>query len=224
MPGSQENPPFRNRTAPVLTVADKRLAWEAKRHVVQFRIGSQFDVDGPGYVGEAGSASHNQYFRFASYAEANKWLREDLPRGPHRNKKLAPETVKNRGALLKAVGIIPSQSPRRTAPHQGLFDFSVRQIEGTAIEPAPPPAPDDPLDGLLDHAAGLLQVVPQIVLQGPPGTGKTYTAKRLAARLLGIGASAVDEEESKTTGEFHDACFSEGRDGGCWELVQFHPA
>jgi hypothetical protein len=100
----------------VLTDADRRLASEAKRHVVQFRIGPQFHVDGPGYLGEAGSASHNEYFRFASHAEANKWLLEDLPRSPHRNKRLAPETVKNRGALLKAVGIIPSQSPRREAP------------------------------------------------------------------------------------------------------------
>jgi hypothetical protein len=91
------------------------------------------------------------------------------------------------------------------------------------IEPEPPP-PDDPLDGLLDHAARVLRVVKQIIFQGPPGTGKTYAAKRLAARLLGIGRSAVDEEESETTGEFRDARFSEGRDGGCWELVQFHPA
>jgi hypothetical protein len=94
----------------------------------------------------------------------------------------------------------------------------------TPKEPPPPPAPDDPLDGLLDHAAEVLRAIPQVILQGPPGTGKTYTAKRLAARLLGIGASAVDEEESKTTGEFHDTRFSEGQDGGCWELVQFHPA
>jgi Cdc6-like AAA superfamily ATPase len=91
------------------------------------------------------------------------------------------------------------------------------------IEPEPPP-PDDPLDGLLDRAAGVLQVVKQIILQGPPGTGKTYAAKRLAARLLGIGRSAVDEEENKTTGEFHDARFSEERGGNCWGLVQFHPA
>src|SRR5690242_13641291 len=48
--------------------------------------------------------------------------------------------------------------------------------------------------------------------------------KRLAANLLGIGRSAVNEEESETTGEFRDARFSEGRDGGCRELVQFHPA
>src|SRR5260370_4706103 len=78
--------------------------------------------------------------------------------------------------------------------------------------------------GLLDQAAEVLRAIPQVILQGPPGTGKTYTAKRLAARLLGIGASAVDEEESKTTGEFHDTRPSEGQDGGCWELVQFHPA
>jgi Cdc6-like AAA superfamily ATPase len=92
------------------------------------------------------------------------------------------------------------------------------------IEPPEPPPPDDPLDGLLHHASGVLQVLKQIILQGPPGTGKTYAAKRLAARLLGIGRSAVDEEESKTTGEFHDARFSEERGGNCWELVQFHPA
>jgi 5-methylcytosine-specific restriction protein B len=77
---------------------------------------------------------------------------------------------------------------------------------------------------LLGHAEQILQVVPQIILQGPPGTGKTYAAKRLAARLLGIGAPAVDEEESKTTGEFHAARFSEERNGSCWEVVQFHPA
>jgi hypothetical protein len=92
------------------------------------------------------------------------------------------------------------------------------------IQPEPPP-PEDPLDDFLAHAEQVLEgVLPQILLQGPPGTGKTYAAKRLAARLLGIGASAVDEEENKTTGRFHDARYSEGRDGGCWELVQFHPA
>jgi hypothetical protein len=78
----------------------------------------------------------------------------------------------------------------------------------TPKEPPPPPAPDDPLDGLLDHAAEVLRAIPQVILQGPPGTGKTYTAKRLAARLLKIGASAVDEEEHQTTGEFHAARFS----------------
>jgi AAA domain (dynein-related subfamily) len=116
------------------------------------------------------------------------------------------------------------RSRQHHAPYQGLFDFSVRPIEGTVTEPSPPPAQDDPLDGLLDHAAGVLQVVKQIILQGPPGTGKTYAAKRLAARLLGIGRSAVNEEESETTGEFHDVRFSEERVGNCWELVQFHPA
>jgi hypothetical protein len=90
-------------------------------------------------------------------------------------------------------------------------------------EPEPPP-PDGPLEKLLVHAQHILQIVPQIILQGAPGTGKTYAAKRLAARLLGIGASAVDEEESKTTGQFHAARFSKDRDGNCWELVQFHPA
>ena len=31
-------------------------------------------------------------------------------------------------------------------------------------------------------------------------------------------------KESKTTGEFHAARFSEERNGSCWEVVQFHPA
>src|SRR5207244_10877974 len=70
----------------------------------------------------------------------------------------------------------------------------------------------------------ILEVIPQIILQGPPGTGKTYEAKRLAARLLGIKPAAVDEEEKEGGGAFHDARFSEGREGSCWELVQFHPA
>jgi DNA polymerase III delta prime subunit len=92
------------------------------------------------------------------------------------------------------------------------------------IEPEPPP-PDDPLENFLAHAEQILRdVLPQIILQGPPGTGKTHAAKRLAARLLGINASAVDEEQRNSAGEFYDGRFPKQGDGGCWELVQFHPA
>jgi hypothetical protein len=115
---------------------------------------------------------------------------------------------------------------------QALADLGVTvQTDGTIvrgrpklIEPVPPPPSGDPRDSLLDHAANLLQIVPQIILQGPPGTSKTYTAKRLAAHLLGIDASAVGEEENKSTGQFHAARFPGQRDGSCWEFVQFHPA
>jgi hypothetical protein len=73
---SQKNAPVRTRTASVLTDADKRLAPQAKRNVVQFRIGSQLHVDGPEYVGRAGSATHNKIIiAFPSYPDANKWLR-----------------------------------------------------------------------------------------------------------------------------------------------------
>ncbi len=111
--------------------------------------------------------------------------------------------------------------------HGGFHDLLGRErasVKPQAIEPIASPPPDDPLDGLLGHAEQILRVVPQIILQGPPGTGKTYAAKRLAARLLGIGRTAVDEEENETTGEFHATRFSGERDGGCWEIVQFHPA
>ena len=52
-----------------------------------------------------------------------------LKTDPNLGHKLAPESVKNRGALLTAVGIIPSKSQRLTKPYAGLFDFSLRQIE-----------------------------------------------------------------------------------------------
>lgn len=98
--------------------------------VVQFRIGSQLHVDGPEYVPySGGSATHNKYFRFTTYAEANKWLRDRLTHDPNLAHKLAPETVRARSALLNAVGIIHSKSPRLTKPYPGLFDFSVRPIE-----------------------------------------------------------------------------------------------
>ena len=85
--------------------------------------------------------------------------------------------------------------------------------------------PGDPLENFLAHAEQILRdVLPQVILQGPPGTGKTYAAKRLAARLLGIDKDAVDEEEKHTRGHFHSVRCSVGRHGGCWELVQFHPA
>ena len=113
----------------MLTDADKLLTSQAKRNVVQFRIGSQLHVDGPEYVGRAGSASHNNIFPFASYADANKWLHSRLKTDLNLGHKLAPETVKNRGALLTKVGIIASKSPRPTAPYPNLFDFSVRTIE-----------------------------------------------------------------------------------------------
>ena len=98
--------------------------------VVQFRIGSQLHVDGPEYVPySGGSATHNKYFQFTNYAEANKWLRDRLARDPNLAHKLAPETVKARSALLNAVGMIHSKTPRLTKPYPGLFDFSVRPIE-----------------------------------------------------------------------------------------------
>jgi hypothetical protein len=125
----QKNAPVRVQTAAALTNADNRLTSQAKHNVVQFRIGSQFHVDGPEYVARAGSASHNNIFPFASYAEANKWLRARLKTDPNLGHKLAPESVKSRAALLTAVRIIPSKSPRLTKPYAGLFDFSVRTIE-----------------------------------------------------------------------------------------------
>jgi hypothetical protein len=83
----------------------------------------------------------------------------------------------------------------------------------------------NPLEAVLDDAAAILNVIPQIILQGPPGTGKTYAAKRLAARLLNIGAASVDmEERGKRAGEFHAARLANDAKDKCWELVQFHPA
>jgi hypothetical protein len=107
-----------------------------------------------------------------------------------------------------------------------IVDQRLVPLGGRTIVPQPnrPPPPDDPLDGLLGTGENVLQHIPQIILQGPPGTGKTYAAKRLAARLLGIGKSAVDDEEKRSTGHFDSVRFSEGRHGGCWDLVQFHPA
>jgi ATPase family protein associated with various cellular activities (AAA) len=144
---------------------------------------------------------------------------------------LQPE-IERRPNLLHGLKTVPD-AVRKALADRGLAVDADRRLvrlaerpapRGRVIEPAPLPPPDGPLDGLLDHVAEVLRVIPQVILQGPPGTGKTYTAKRLAARLLEIGASAVDEEERKTTGEFHAARFSAERDGGCWELVQFHPA
>jgi hypothetical protein len=77
----------------------------------------------------ARSATHNKYFQFPSYAAANKWLRDRLTHDANLAHKLAPETVKARSALLKAVGITHSDSPRLIKPYPGLFDFSVRPIE-----------------------------------------------------------------------------------------------
>ena len=125
-----QNNPVRTRTTRVLTEADKEIGVKAKQNTVQFRFGLQFHVDGPDYVPRTNSARHNTFRWFKSYREANKWLFERLPiesdrRGPYRNRKLAPETVK-KTALLRAVGIIPSTSPR---PTDDLFDFTVRAIE-----------------------------------------------------------------------------------------------
>ena len=39
-----------------------------------------------------------------------------------------------------------------------------------------------------------------------------------------MGRPRWTRKESKTTGEFHAARFSEERNGSCWEVVQFHPA
>jgi hypothetical protein len=136
--------------------------------------------------------------------------------------------IRGRQPLLYGLKDVQPAVRQALAEHGfAVVDQRLVPLARPAPEPklAPePPLPDDPLERLLGHAEQILQVVPQIILQGPPGTGKTYAAKRLAARLLGIGAPAVDEEESKTTGEFHAARFSEERNGGCWELVQFHPA
>ena len=98
--------------------------------LVQFRIGLQLHVDGPEYVPyNAGSKTHNKYFQFKSYREANKWLIDRLTHDPKLAHKLAPETVKGRSELLKKVGIVHSKVPRLTKPYPGLFDFSVRPIE-----------------------------------------------------------------------------------------------
>jgi adenylate kinase family enzyme len=113
------------------------------------------------------------------------------------------------------------------AVRQGLAECGFAVVDQRLVpltRPAPGARPTEPTtspDSFLDHAANVLQVVRQVILQGPPGTGKTYNAKRLAARLLEISVSAVDEEESKTAGEFDATRFREERDGNCWELVQF---
>jgi hypothetical protein len=138
------------------------------------------------------------------------------------------EEIKRRPNVPYRLTTMPNEV-REALAERGLAVGDDGLLVRVAARPIPkiepePPLPDDPLDVLLGHAEQILRVVPQIILQGPPGTGKTYAAKRLAARLLGINASAVDEEESKTTGEFHRARFSQGREGPCWELVQFHPA
>jgi hypothetical protein len=126
-PPPKAEPPF----APVAEYCenDRRLGSLAKENVVQFRIGSQLHVDGPEYVGQAGSAGYNKFFRFKSYCEANKWLRDWLRSHPTYQQKLAPETVKNRRDLLSKVGSMPSASPRHTRPNAGLFDFTVHTIE-----------------------------------------------------------------------------------------------
>jgi hypothetical protein len=108
----------------------REIAKQMADFAVQFRIGSQLHVDGPEYVPySSGSQTHNKYFRFASYAEANEWLSNRLTHDPNLGHKLSPETVKARSALLKAVGITRSKSPRLTKPYLGLFDFSVRPIK-----------------------------------------------------------------------------------------------
>jgi hypothetical protein len=126
---SQKNAPVRTRTVPMFTDADRDLGLQSQ-HVVQIRIGSQLHVDGPEYVGRAGSASHYKFIRaFSSFSEANRCLRDQLKTDPNLRHKLAPETVKNRERLLTALGITPANSPRRTAPYAKLFDFSICTIE-----------------------------------------------------------------------------------------------
>ncbi len=97
-------------------------------------------------------------------------------------------------------------------------------VRGGPRVPQPPPPLKEAEDSFLDRAGHILRMVPQIILQGLPGTGKTYTAKRLAAHLLGVDPASVSEEESKTTGQFHAARFPGASNTGCWALVQFHPA
>jgi hypothetical protein len=128
----------------------------------------------------------------------------------------------------EAYGWARTHFPSAAVKEHGGFHAALERERASAKpqvpKPAQPPRLDDPLENLLADAEHILQVVPQIILQGPPGTGKTYAAKRLTARLLNIDAAAVGQEESTATGEFHQARFSQERDGRCWQLVQFHPA
>jgi MoxR-like ATPase len=66
----------------------------------------------------------------------------------------------------------------------------------------------------------------QIIFQGPPGTGKTFTAKRLAAKILGADSSVeffrqlfIDFNDSLRDEETRSA-----QEHGGWTLVQFHPS
>jgi len=125
----KKNASGRIRNAAVLTDADKLLTSQAKRNVVQFRIGSQLHVDGPEYVGSCGIGPRTTIsFRLPATATQTSGSIAGLKTDPNRGHKLAPETVKNRGALLTKVGIIPSKSLRRTAPYPNLFDSRVRTI------------------------------------------------------------------------------------------------
>lgn len=75
----------------------------------------------------------------------------------------------------------------------------------------------------------------QVIFQGPPGCGKTFMAQLVAARLLGATPDALRDSHaaaafmearqfSSLKGKDYDSLASEvTKQGGTWEIVQFHP-
>ncbi len=85
----------------------------------------------------------------------------------------------------------------------------------------PPDGPSFPPANDMEEIEALLRQQGQIVLCGPPGTGKTYTAQRLAKKLiLGNAEKSDDEFERHRLGKRD----REHTAGGEWEIVQFHPS
>lgn len=75
----------------------------------------------------------------------------------------------------------------------------------------------------IDYSKNLVEKFRQVIFCGPPGTSKTYFAKRLAASLIDIDPTAVDQEEKDNTGTFADGRFT-STGSGQWSIVQFHPS